>query len=82
MYLGVKGAREILKILNAKLDIGINLKDLDKEIKELEKELIKKAGELGEVSKQTALKKVKGKFGEETSYIGQKDLNRFISFST
>jgi uncharacterized protein (TIGR00162 family) len=70
MYLGVKGAREILKILTKKLNLGIDLKDLDKEIKELEKEIVKKTDELSEVSKQAAIKKVKGRFGEETSYIG------------
>jgi len=70
MYLGVKGAREILKILSKKLNLDVDLKDLDKEIKELESELLKKTDELSEVSKQTALNKVKGRFGEETSYIG------------
>lgn len=70
MYLGVKGAREILKILDKKLKLGIDLKDLDKEIMELESEIVKKTEELTGVSKQTALKKIKGRFGEETSYIG------------
>ena len=71
MYLGVKGAREILKILDKKLGLKIKLKDLDKEIKELEKELMKRTEDLSEVSKQTAIKKLKGKLGEEeTSYIG------------
>jgi len=71
MYLGVKGAREILKILDKKLGIKIELKDLDKEIKELEKELIKRTEDLSEVAKQTAIKKLSGKLGaEETSYIG------------
>jgi proteasome assembly chaperone (PAC2) family protein len=70
MYLGIKGAREILKILNKKLDTGINLKDMDKEIKELESEMMKRTEELTEVSRQTAIKKLKSKLGEETSYIG------------
>jgi hypothetical protein len=71
MYLGVKGAREILKILNKKLNIGVKLEDLDKEIKDLEKEMMKRTEDLSEVSRQTARKKLKGKLGgEETSYIG------------
>ena len=71
MFLGVKGAREILKILNKKLKLDIKLKELDKEIKELETELMKRTENLSEVSKQTAIKKLKGKIGgEETSYIG------------
>ncbi len=70
MYLGVKGAREILKILNKKLNLKINLKDMDKEIREIEDEMIKRTKELSEVSRETALNKVKGKFGKEISYIG------------
>ncbi len=70
MYLGIAGAREILKILNKKLGINIDLKYLDKEIKYLENEMIKKTKEFGNVNKKTAIKKIKRKFGEETSYIG------------
>jgi len=71
MYLGVKGAREILKVLNKKIGIGVKLKDLDKEIRELESEMLKRTEELSDVSRQTAIKKLKGKIGdEETSYIG------------
>ncbi|MBR9692072.1 PAC2 family protein, partial [Candidatus Woesearchaeota archaeon] len=70
MYLGVKGAREILKVLNKKIDINIKLEDLDKEIKHLEKEMMKRTEDLSEVSRSTAIKKLKGKLGEETSYIG------------
>lgn len=71
MYLGVKGARAILKVLKKKLKLPIKLKDLDKEIEDLEKEMMKKTENLSEVSKQTAMKKLKGKLGkEETSYIG------------
>ena len=70
MYLGVKGAREILKIMNKRFGLKIDLKGLDKEIRELEMEIIKKTEELSGVSKQTAIKKIKSRFGEETSYIG------------
>lgn len=70
MYLGVKGAREILKVLNRKLELGISLKDLDKEINTLEKEMIKKTEEFSNVSKSTAFKKFKAKLKDETSYIG------------
>ena len=70
MYLGIKGAREILKIMNKKLKINIDIKDMDKEIKELESEMLKRTEELTEVKRQTAIKKLKGKLGEEISYIG------------
>ena len=36
----------------------------------MEKEILKRTEEVGEVTKQTALKKLKGKLGQETSYIG------------
>ena len=40
-YLGVRGAREILKILTSVLGIEIDLKELDEEIKEMESSLKK-----------------------------------------
>lgn len=40
-YLGIKGAREILNILNKKLNLKINIKEIDKEVKEIEKEIDK-----------------------------------------
>jgi len=70
MYLGIKGAREILKILNKKLSLGININKLEKEIEEIEAEIMKRTEELSDVSRQTALRKLKGKLGSETSYIG------------
>ncbi|MFH1642115.1 MAG: PAC2 family protein [Nanoarchaeota archaeon] len=70
MYLGVKGAREILKILNDKLGLNLEIDKLEKEIDEVESELIKKTKDLEDVSRKTALNKLKGKFGGEVSYIG------------
>ncbi len=70
MYLGIKGAREILKILNKNLNLKINIKKLDQEIKEVETEIVKRSGELAKVTKQTALNKLQNKIGKETSYIG------------
>jgi uncharacterized protein len=70
MYLGVKGAREILKILEKKLALKVNLKELDKEITGLEKEMLKTTQELAEVSNDTAINKLKGKLKSEMSYIG------------
>ena len=48
----------------------LSIKRLDKEIKEIEMEVMKKTGELTNVSKQTAIKKIKGKFGKDIAYIG------------
>ncbi len=69
-FLGIKGAREVLKALNVKLSLQINLKELDKEIKSLEAEMLQKTKELSQISKETALKKIEGKFGKEVTYIG------------
>lgn len=70
MYLGVKGSREILKVLNKKIGLKLNLKDLDKEISTLEKEMLKRTEEFSNISKRTAIKKLKSKIKGETSYIG------------
>lgn len=65
MYLGIKGAREILKVLDKKLSLGIDLKELDKDIKEVEEEMIKRT----DFSKLP--KGMKGvQPGRETDYIG------------
>lgn len=43
LYLGVKEARELVKILNKKLDLNLNLKNLDREIRNIEKEVVRKS---------------------------------------
>jgi len=60
-YLGVKGAKEILKNLNQDLKLNLNLKILDKEIEEIEKE-----------QNPEKIKKYKPKFidGSHLNYIG------------
>lgn len=70
MYLGIKGAKEILKVLDKQLELKLNIEKLDKEIKDIESELVKKAGQLSEVANQMALKKLRKKMGKETDYIG------------
>jgi len=71
MHIGIKGSREIIDILNKKYSIGVNLKDLNKEIDMIEKDVLKRSDQLGEVSKRSALKKLTGKMGgEPIDYIG------------
>ncbi|MFH1828729.1 MAG: PAC2 family protein, partial [Nanoarchaeota archaeon] len=70
MYLGVKGARETLKLLNKKLGLKLNLSKLEKEMKDIESEIMKRSKPLTEVSKQSAIRKLKSKIGEEVDYIG------------
>src|SRR3989338_7729967 len=69
MYLGIKGAKEILKVLNKKLDLNLNINKLDKEIKDIENEIIRKTEQLTEVTKQAALNKLQKKIGKGVDYI-------------
>lgn len=50
MYMGMKGSREILKILIKRFDLDIDLKKLEKEIKKIEKEMRKRKEDLDKVS--------------------------------
>ena len=68
LYLGIKGSKEIIKILNKKLELKVNIKKLEKEIDEAESEMMKITKGLTDVSKKSALKKIKNKF--DLSYIG------------
>ncbi len=63
LYLGVKEARELVKFLNERLKLNLNLQNLDKEIKQIEKEVMKKSQEFAKV--QEAKKQT-----ETKSYIG------------
>jgi uncharacterized protein (TIGR00162 family) len=69
-YLGIKGAREIVKVLNKKFELRINLDELDKEIEDIESEMLNKTQELGKYSKKSHLKKMQSRMQKETSYIG------------
>lgn len=66
MYLGIKGAKELLKVLDDRFNLGIDLNKLSKEIVKLEKELMKRTKEWAEMSK----KKGAASKDEEMSYIG------------
>lgn len=63
-YIGINGAREILKHLNKKLKLNLDLKELDKEIKELESELKLRNETLDLAKRKKVFKK------EYTNYIG------------
>ena len=63
MFLGLKSSREILKVLIKKLGLKIDLKNLNKEIDELESKL-KIADDLGKVGKR------KRAYRDDVNYIG------------
>jgi hypothetical protein len=46
------------------------MKRLNKEIKEVESDILQRTEQMSEVSKQTALKKLQGKLGDGVDYIG------------
>ncbi|MBW3018826.1 PAC2 family protein [Candidatus Woesearchaeota archaeon] len=62
LYIGISGAKEVLKILKTKLALPINLKQIDEEIQKIEAEVKKKTKELSEITK--------AKKEETTRYIG------------
>ncbi len=64
MYLGIRGARETVKILNDEFKLGIDMKQLDREIRQLENEA-EKAEQTPEVKKA-----MRGLTKGEASYIG------------
>ena len=61
-YLGIKGARELLKVLDDKFKFNIDFKSLNDEIKDIEKEIKNKTQEM---TRPTKLKPE-----QEVSYIG------------
>ncbi len=63
-YIGIRGAKELLKLLNKKLKLTIDLKTLDKEIEDIEIEIMAKTQELSKING----KRFEGE--KETSYIG------------
>lgn len=69
MYLGIKGAKELLKVVDKKFNLGLDIKKMSKEIVQVEKELMKKTKEfVSEISKDMpAGAKAKNK---EVHYIG------------
>jgi uncharacterized protein (TIGR00162 family) len=69
-YLGIQGAREIVKALNKKIGLNIKISRVDKEIADIESEILSRTQELSKLSKQAALKKMQGRVYKEMSYIG------------
>lgn len=67
MYIGLRGAKEVLKILNSRYGFSISLKNLDKEIKSFEEDMsFQEPGNLPERARHIS----KYKKFTDTSYIG------------
>ncbi len=69
MYFGIKGAKEILKVLEEVLHLQLDLKKMSKEIVEVEKELLKKTSEWAAEMAAHSRAGAKAK-DQEASYIG------------
>ncbi len=68
MYLGVKAAEEILKVINKKFSLNINIKKLEKEVSDVEAKLMEKAEEA--LAAGAGAEKKPFMPGKETAYIG------------
>ncbi len=66
MYLGIRGAREIVKVLNKKLSFSMNMAALDKEVSDIEDEIGRKHTPITSAT----LRKLQSKLGKDVSYIG------------
>ena len=62
LYLGIKGARSVLKVLEDKYRLGIRIEHLDEEIKDVEAEILKKTKEIQEITRKRT--------GKSLNYIG------------
>jgi len=65
-YLGLRGADQILKLLNKKLELRLNLKELEEEIDDIEEEIKVNAKKLN----KDKVIEVEELLNEKTSYIG------------
>lgn len=68
MFLGIKSSKKILKILNDEFKLGLKFEQLEKEIKEMESEVLKRTDDLSQLSK--TMGSVRRKFGKDVNYIG------------
>ncbi len=67
MYLGIRGAREIVRVLNERFAMGIDISELDNEIKQLEAETDKS---IQNPELRRSLRSLAKKSGQESNYIG------------
>jgi uncharacterized protein len=68
MYLGIKGAQELLKVLDNKFNLKINILELENEVKGIEEELLKRKEEINELQKNKSKKQ--NELCDRVNYIG------------
>lgn len=73
-YLGIKGARNILKVLKEQLKLNLELSDLDEEVSEIEQEIARRTSQVAGIDKITKKKASIPPLQEveedDTDYIG------------
>jgi uncharacterized protein len=71
IYLGIKGAKKVLKIINKRFKLKLKLKDLENEILKIEEEMMKRKEEIQNLAEKSTIDKFKKKLSkDESSYIG------------
>ncbi|MBW2986876.1 PAC2 family protein, partial [Candidatus Woesearchaeota archaeon] len=70
MYLGIKGTKELLKVLNKKLNLKLNFKSITQEIETIDAELGHKILSAADLQRTMALRKSKTKSNNDINYIG------------
>jgi uncharacterized protein len=70
MYLGMRGARALIKVINAKMNLDMNLQELNAEINELENEVKERSKEISKVKNREFMHKVRKRLGKKINYIG------------
>jgi uncharacterized protein len=70
MYLGMRGARALIKVINSKIELGINLQELDQEIQDLELEVNERSKEISKAKNRDIMHKVRKRLGKKINYIG------------
>ena len=72
-YLGIKGARNILKILKQQLKLNLELSELDEEINDIEQEIAERTratSEVSKVMKKKAVYQLPAAIEDDIDYIG------------
>jgi uncharacterized protein len=69
LYLGIKGAKEVLRVIEKRFNYGINMKKISKDILEVENELIKRTEEWASEELSSSRAGAKSRI-KEVHYIG------------
>jgi len=69
-YIGIKGARAILRILDGRFKLDLNFKVLDRNVVEIEKDMKEKIKQIDQIMKKSSVRKMDETHKTKTNYIG------------